>query len=148
MLPGWRRTRTGASNLIFPINIRKWQERKGAKNGQGRKTCAIARSYCAQLICEKKEVRVKIKSLMLLPSVQKRPADFKDWLTDAETTAREFEAVLRRNAKEKTPYSATAGKAYQRAHAACLQCHAKYRDAPQKPRAVLAVAFEGLHHHR
>src|SRR5260370_9441112 len=65
MLPGWRRTRTGASNLILPINIRKWQERKGAKNGQGRKTCAIARSYCAQLICEKKEVRVKIKSSML-----------------------------------------------------------------------------------
>src|SRR5713101_1350574 len=66
MLPGWRRTRTGASNLILPINIRKWQERKGAKNGQGRKTCAIARSYCAQLICEKKEVRVKIKSSMLV----------------------------------------------------------------------------------
>jgi cytochrome c556 len=83
-----------------------------------------------------------------LPSVQKRRADFKDSLTDGENTAREFEAVLRRNAKEKTPDSATAGKAYQRAHAACLQCHAKYRDAPQKPRAVLAVAFEGLQHHR
>ena len=75
------------------------------------------------------------REMVRLASVQKRPADFKEWLTDAENTAREFEAVLRRNAKETKPDSASSEKAYQRAHAACLQCHAKYRDVPQKPRA-------------
>jgi hypothetical protein len=69
------------------------------------------------------------RELARLPSVQNRPADFKNWLKDAETAARDLETILR-NAKEKTA-GEQAERIYHRSRMLCSQCHGKYRDVPQ-----------------
>lgn len=63
-------------------------------------------------------------------SIQKRPADFKTWLTDAESAARDLEQLLHKAAKEQIDASAVE-QAYQRSRMLCTVCHGTYRDVPQ-----------------
>jgi protein tyrosine phosphatase (PTP) superfamily phosphohydrolase (DUF442 family) len=71
------------------------------------------------------------RELARLPDAQKRPADFRKWLADAEATALEFEKILRQGVADKVPNSNGAERAYQRSRMLCSQCHGKYRDVPQ-----------------
>jgi hypothetical protein len=78
------------------------------------------------------QLREGFRELARLPNVQKRPADFKRWLAEAEKAAHDLEEALREKAKQ--PFSVNAAaKAYERSRALCSQCHAKFRDVPQNP---------------
>lgn len=68
--------------------------------------------------------------LSRLPDVEKRPEDFRKWLAEGLTGARELEQVLRTAKEKKTAAQEPAETAYRRVSAACTQCHAKYRDNP------------------
>jgi hypothetical protein len=61
------------------------------------------------------------------PDARRRPEDFRRWLTESEQASHDLEAALR--AKR----TAAAEAAFRRAGAACTDCHAKYRDVPQRP---------------
>jgi protein tyrosine phosphatase (PTP) superfamily phosphohydrolase (DUF442 family) len=64
------------------------------------------------------------KELQRLPKVAARPEDFRGKLADAADKAQQFEDALR-----KTPVDADrAEAAYKQMDAACLKCHAAYRD--------------------
>jgi protein tyrosine phosphatase (PTP) superfamily phosphohydrolase (DUF442 family) len=71
------------------------------------------------------------KELQRLPKTAERPADFRGKLADAVNRAQQFEDVLRAT-KEKAVSAPAAEEAYKRMDAACLRCHAVYRDAPAK----------------
>jgi protein tyrosine phosphatase (PTP) superfamily phosphohydrolase (DUF442 family) len=71
------------------------------------------------------------KELQRLPKTAERPEDFRGKLADAVNRAQQFEDVLRVT-KEKAVSAPAAEEAYQRMDAACLRCHAVYRDAPAK----------------
>jgi hypothetical protein len=63
--------------------------------------------------------------------VEERPEEFRRWLADVETAARQLEQALR-GGKEQAPVDAAAAEgAFQKVGAACTRCHAKYRDVPQ-----------------
>jgi protein tyrosine phosphatase (PTP) superfamily phosphohydrolase (DUF442 family) len=79
------------------------------------------------------QLREHYRELARLPDVQKRPTDFKTWLADSEKAARELEEGLRQCAKATTMGTDALDKTYQRTRSLCTQCHAKYRDVPQKP---------------
>ncbi len=78
------------------------------------------------------QLREHFRELARLPNTQKRPADFKQWMVEAEKAAHDLEDALRVKAKQRDGVEAAA-KAYERSHALCSQCHAKYRDVPQSP---------------
>jgi protein tyrosine phosphatase (PTP) superfamily phosphohydrolase (DUF442 family) len=59
--------------------------------------------------------------------IAKRPEDFRRWLGDAEKSAVDFEESLHSKAA-----ADEIEKAFQRCRASCTQCHANYRDVPQK----------------
>jgi protein tyrosine phosphatase (PTP) superfamily phosphohydrolase (DUF442 family) len=67
-----------------------------------------------------------------LPIVEKRREQFRRLLTDAEQAAQELETALRAGAKEQQPDTNVAKKAFQHSQTLCSQCHAKFRDVPQK----------------
>jgi protein tyrosine phosphatase (PTP) superfamily phosphohydrolase (DUF442 family) len=67
-----------------------------------------------------------------LPQVRERSEEFRRWLSEGESGARELESLLR-PPDRKPVTEAVAEKAFQGASAACARCHAKYRDIPQKP---------------
>jgi protein tyrosine phosphatase (PTP) superfamily phosphohydrolase (DUF442 family) len=73
------------------------------------------------------------KELQRLPKTAERPEDFRAKLADAANRAQQFEEVLRVTA-EKTVSSPDAEQAYKRLDAACLSCHAVYRDKPAPKR--------------
>jgi protein tyrosine phosphatase (PTP) superfamily phosphohydrolase (DUF442 family) len=66
-----------------------------------------------------------------LPNMATRAAEFRRWLTAAATTAEELEALLR-TTQGMVP-GTQADKLFRQAQVSCTQCHAKYRDVPQKP---------------
>lgn len=70
------------------------------------------------------------RELARRPEIVKREKDFKAWLADSEKASAELEAALRDKAK---PDTKAAEKAYQSVRSLCADCHAKYRDVPQKP---------------
>jgi protein tyrosine phosphatase (PTP) superfamily phosphohydrolase (DUF442 family) len=61
-----------------------------------------------------------------------RPTEFKALLTVAENAAQELEEALRQFAIDAAEPVAIE-RAFQRSRSACTQCHAKFRDVPQKP---------------
>jgi hypothetical protein len=69
------------------------------------------------------------KELQRLPKTAERPEDFRAKLADAVGRAQQFEDVLRVTTG-KAVSSPDAEQAYQRMDAACLSCHAVYRDKP------------------
>jgi protein tyrosine phosphatase (PTP) superfamily phosphohydrolase (DUF442 family) len=71
------------------------------------------------------------KELQRLPKTAERPEDFRAKLADAVDQAQQFEDVLR-VPKETAVSAPNAEEAYKRMDAACLNCHAVYRDAPVK----------------
>lgn len=78
------------------------------------------------------QLREHFRELARQPSLQERPADFKSWLGQAETAARELEENLLKTAKDKEASLDAAEKAFARSRMLCSQCHGKYRDVPQK----------------
>jgi len=71
------------------------------------------------------------KELQRLPKTAERPEDFRAKLADALDKAQQFEDVLRVT-KAKAFSAPAAEEAHKRMDAACLSCHAVYRDAPAK----------------
>lgn len=65
------------------------------------------------------------KELRRLPKTGERPEDFRDKLADAEACAQKLEDALR------APKEGAAEEAYKQTDAACLRCHAAYRDVPK-----------------
>lgn len=66
-----------------------------------------------------------------LPDTDKRPVDFRKYLKEAESAAKDLEIGFQAlNAGNATPGDVE--KAFRRNEASCIQCHAKYRDVPQK----------------
>jgi hypothetical protein len=68
-----------------------------------------------------------------LPEVKKRPEDFIHRLAEAEAGAKELERILRKGKDKGGVNAAMADEAYRRAGAACVSCHARYRDVPKGP---------------
>jgi protein tyrosine phosphatase (PTP) superfamily phosphohydrolase (DUF442 family) len=63
-----------------------------------------------------------------LPSVRRRPEEFRRWLADAEAAARNLERALRGD-NDRGPVDApAAAEAFRRLDGACVRCHGKYRD--------------------
>ncbi|HVS38055.1 MAG TPA: hypothetical protein VMS17_21015 [Gemmataceae bacterium] len=69
------------------------------------------------------------KELQRSPKTADRPDDFRARLVDAEADALALEAALR-VAKDGTVDAPKVEDAYKRMDAACLKCHAIYRDVP------------------
>lgn len=61
-----------------------------------------------------------------LPEVRDRPAEFREWLAEAERSASALEAAFRPGSAE------DADGAFRAANAVCAKCHAKYRDVPRR----------------
>lgn len=76
------------------------------------------------------QVMEHFREMARLPIGQKRTAEFKALLADAEKAARELESVLRTLKKAQQANNEAAEKAFQRSRTLCSQCHAKYRDNP------------------
>jgi protein tyrosine phosphatase (PTP) superfamily phosphohydrolase (DUF442 family) len=76
------------------------------------------------------------REMARLPSVQKRPADFKVWLKEGEDAAAALEAALRKATKQKDAKFHLVEKAFEQSRKACTQCHAKYRDVPRSKTAI------------
>ena len=66
------------------------------------------------------------KEIQRLPKTAERPEDFRQKLADALDRAQQFEDVLR------APKEGAAETAYKQMDAACLRCHAVYRDAAKE----------------
>jgi protein tyrosine phosphatase (PTP) superfamily phosphohydrolase (DUF442 family) len=59
-----------------------------------------------------------------------RPEDYRRWTTESELGAKMLETALR---AKPAPDTKAAELGYKQVSTACTQCHAKYRDVPQKP---------------
>jgi protein tyrosine phosphatase (PTP) superfamily phosphohydrolase (DUF442 family) len=67
------------------------------------------------------------RELVRRDDIRNRPESFRNWLADVEKSATALEESLRSNsAPDKIE------KTCQRCRMSCSQCHAKYRDVPQK----------------
>lgn len=62
------------------------------------------------------------------PAMQKKPADFQEWLHEGQGIAAQVEAALRAAKKDKNADNSQTEKLFQRLSANCNSCHAKYRD--------------------
>jgi protein tyrosine phosphatase (PTP) superfamily phosphohydrolase (DUF442 family) len=67
-----------------------------------------------------------------LDAVRRRPKQFHRWLADAKERAQELEKVLRAKPAKGTGDTAGIDKVFRQAGAACIRCHAAYRDVPQE----------------
>jgi protein tyrosine phosphatase (PTP) superfamily phosphohydrolase (DUF442 family) len=64
------------------------------------------------------------------PDARDRPEDFRRWATESELGAKMLEKALR---AQPAPDAQAAELGYKQVSTACTQCHAKYRNVPQKP---------------
>jgi len=64
------------------------------------------------------------------PDAKDRPEDFRRWATESELGAKMLETALR---AKPVPDTRAAELGYKQVSTGCTQCHAKYRDVPQKP---------------
>jgi hypothetical protein len=67
-----------------------------------------------------------------LPQVKERPADFQHQLAAAEEAAAALESALRQGKQGTRTIPATV-EAFRKIGASCADCHARYRDVPQRP---------------
>jgi protein tyrosine phosphatase (PTP) superfamily phosphohydrolase (DUF442 family) len=77
---------------------------------------------------EAKQLAEHFLEVTQLPETKDRPADFLHWLADGQVATKELENTLR----SPKPDADAAEKAFKKSSTACSQCHAKYRDVPQK----------------
>ncbi|HQR05974.1 MAG TPA: hypothetical protein PLN21_04075 [Gemmatales bacterium] len=68
--------------------------------------------------------------LARLSLIQKKPQGFRDLISDAETTAKQLESILRTNTSNTRVKEAD--QAFKTSQSSCTKCHAHYRDVPQK----------------
>ncbi len=73
------------------------------------------------------QLREQFREAARLPDVHDRPEEFRRLLAEAEESARGLEVVLR-GGKDR----AAADRAFQGVNTACVRCHSKYRDVPQR----------------
>jgi cytochrome c556 len=73
------------------------------------------------------QLREQYREALRSADVQRRPAELRQWLTDAEAAAGDLETALR--AKD----TAAADKHFGRVQKACQQCHDRYRDRKESP---------------
>lgn len=78
------------------------------------------------------QLREHYREVGRLPRTKGNTADFRRQLADAEASAAELEALLRRS-KETGVESTALERLYRQAEASCKNCHARYRDVPQTP---------------
>jgi protein tyrosine phosphatase (PTP) superfamily phosphohydrolase (DUF442 family) len=67
-----------------------------------------------------------------LPEVQKRPAEFRRILSAAESAAKDLEVILRLSMTTGQAPPPEMDRAFRRSESACTQCHARFRDVPQR----------------
>ena len=70
------------------------------------------------------------QELLRLAELKSRPPDFQKWAEAGQASAKELEQILRAVNDKARVNGNAAEKSFQRASAACAQCHAKYRDLP------------------
>ena len=70
------------------------------------------------------------RELARRPDAKDRPEDFRRWAAESELAAKLLVTALR---AQPTPDAKAAEIGYKQVSTACTQCHAKYRDVPQKP---------------
>jgi len=66
-----------------------------------------------------------------LQEVNKRPTQFREWLTEFEMKSTKLEHALRISPEDRKRYILAADEAFTQMEASCAQCHATYRDVPQ-----------------
>jgi cytochrome c556 len=78
------------------------------------------------------QLREHYREAARLPEVRDQPEEFRRWLAEAEAAAAELERALQDD-RPRDGRTDVVEQAFPKSEAACLRCHAQYRDVPRQP---------------